>query len=213
MAEETVSSVSESQSPATQEKKMAAPTQTSSKNPFVLMTNNPIAGYAFTAALPILTGILCFFLFKSTPAPATTEKKTDDHAQQVQQVPHQPQQLAYYQPHPQQLQPAPQYLQAPVAQPAGYLPAPVAAAPVSMPQGSSQFVVLSAGKNSRGWVFLNDTPDYRVATRTVVIKNPVILGQWAANLDSLKGRVITATGAQGSYNGKPQIDATSVTVQ
>lgn len=78
---------------------------------------------------------------------------------------------------------------------------------------SKSFVVASLKKTTSGLILLNDTADWKQAQTTVVIRNPALLGVYANSLDMLKGKMVTVQGTLGSYNGKPQIEATAIAVQ
>lgn len=80
-------------------------------------------------------------------------------------------------------------------------------------QISKQFFVQSAKQTSGGLIFLNDTQDYKMATTTVVVRNAALLGAFANNVNGIKGHMVTVVGTASSYRGKPQIEASSVTVQ
>jgi hypothetical protein len=67
------------------------------------------------------------------------------------------------------------------------------------------FTVAGVGRSRDGRVaFLNDASDWRAAGTTVVLKGPAA----GVNLDALRGRQVTVTGAAGSYRGRPQLTVT-----
>jgi hypothetical protein len=67
------------------------------------------------------------------------------------------------------------------------------------------FTVAGIGRSRDGRVaFLNDAADWRAAATTVVLKGPAA----SVNLDALRGRQVTVTGAAGSYRGRPQLTVT-----
>lgn len=87
---------------------------------------------------------------------------------------------------------------------------PVVAAgqPVSQPitnpgQTTVTFMVQSVGRNKSGKSFLNSLTDYRQAGNQVIVLTGPAAG---ANLDSYKGRTVTATGVINYYKGKPQVE-------
>jgi|SRR5581483_574573 len=206
-------SLSNNESPVTNEENKMSPQNR--RSPAVYIQQHPMAVWALAAIVPSLA-ILWYVNQKDTKKDAHVEEAQKPHAAVAAAVapPMTPAMYYHPQPQPQFAAPAPTPVPLPTQSPpvAGYLNAGTIP-PAPIQQVQSQFVVASVGKNSRGWVFLNDTPDYKVAQRTIVIKNPQVLGQYAQNIDYFKGRVVTASGTQSFFQGKPQVEAASLSVQ
>lgn len=100
------------------------------------------------------------------------------------------------------------------SQPTSGIPT-AALVPASMPvihPGAStstlSFLVQSVGKNRNGKAFLNSQPDYRSPGNQVIVLEGAAAN---VNLESYKGRIVSATGTMGSYRGQSQLVVTDPT--